>query len=76
MAPSFIRSGRRNAHVEVDVLVGAVGKPRLCVYGLELAGAVELLLLFWIMHFCVQVNLGAFERLVTQPVLDFHEVEP
>ena len=42
---------------------------------MELAGAVELLLLFWVMHFCVQVNLGHFQRLVAEPTSDFHQVE-
>jgi hypothetical protein len=41
-------------------------------YGLEPAGAVELLLLFWVMHFCVQVNLGDFQRFVTEPTFDLH----
>jgi hypothetical protein len=45
-------------------LVGAVGiesKVRCLHIGLELAGAVELLLFLRIVHFGVEINLGDFE---------------
>ena len=43
--------------------------------GLELAGAVQLLLFLGVVHFGVEINLGDFERLVTEPALDLHQVE-
>ena len=45
------------------------------IFGSELSGAVELILLFWVMHFCVQINLGDLQRLVAEPTLDLHQVE-
>ena len=41
----------------------------------KLTGVVELLLFVWVAHFCVQINLGDFQRLVAEPTSDFHQVE-
>jgi hypothetical protein len=48
------------------------GIPRLVIFALELAGAVELLLLFWVVHFGIEIDLCDFKRLVPKPGLDFH----
>ena len=52
----------------------AVRKPS-CESISEPPCAVELLLFLGVMHFCIEINLGNFERFVTEPTLDFHQVE-
>ena len=42
------------------------------IFGLELTGAVELLLFLGVLHFGIQIDLGDLERLVSKPALDFH----
>jgi len=45
------------------------------VVELKFAGSVEFLLLFRVMHFGIQVDLGYFQRLVAQPTSDLHQVK-
>jgi hypothetical protein len=55
--------------------LGARGDiPRRVTLGLELTGAVELLLFLRVVHLGVEINLGGFERFVSEPILNFHQV--
>src|SRR5579862_2691690 len=66
--PESGSSSGRNSHQQI-----------ICFWarysGLEPTGAIEFFLFLGVVHFRVKIDLGNFERLMSEPALDLHQVE-